>query len=143
MSARSTTSRRSLVAGLAIAPTLCASTVSYASPSDRALIELGARFNSVTASLDHYIDNGMDVPMSELEQLGSIESEILSLQATTIDGLRVKARAACWTLLGDIDPTAGQTTDARMALSIVRDLIRQFDGQLENPGALKRLANAG
>jgi hypothetical protein len=41
--------------------------------------------------------------------------------------------------LGDLDPT-GETTDERMALSIVRDLIRLFAPELERPGALTELA---
>ena len=55
-----------------------------------------------------------------------------------IKSLCVKARAACWALLGDLDPMDEPTTDKRMALSIVRDLIRLHDPDLEHAGALKQ-----
>jgi hypothetical protein len=42
-------------------------------------------------------------------------------------------------LLGDLDPTTGATTDARMALSIVRDLIRLYDPDREGPNAIPDL----
>jgi hypothetical protein len=48
----------------------------------------------------------------------------MAAPAQTIDGLRVKARAACWALLGDLDDGDPSTMDKRIALSIVRDLIR-------------------
>jgi hypothetical protein len=53
----------------------------------------------------------------------------------------VKARAACWALLGDLDPAGQSTTDKRMALSLVRDLIRLYDPGLERPGALEKLVS--
>jgi hypothetical protein len=57
-------------------------------------------------------------------RLAEIEEAIVNTQAVTIDGLRVKARAACWARLGDLDPASGSTTDQRMALSIIR--VRSF-----------------
>jgi hypothetical protein len=54
-------------------------------------------------------------------------------------GLCVKARAACWALLGDLDPSNQPSTDKRMGLSIIRDLIRVHAPHLEQPGALKQL----
>ena len=80
-----------------------------------------------------------DVAWDVLEKLGRVGAEILAIQAKTIDGLRVKARAACWALLGDLDPAEDATIDKSMALSIVRDLIRLHDPNLEHPGALKAL----
>jgi hypothetical protein len=74
-----------------------------------------------------------------LDRYGWIEAEIVATSATTIEGLRVKARAACWALLGDLDPAGESTTDKRMALSIVRDLVRHCDPGLERPRALKVL----
>jgi hypothetical protein len=56
-----------------------------------------------------------------------------------MEGLFVKARAACWALLGDLDCPAKSTTNARMSLSIIRDLVRLFDPTLEKPGALRKL----
>lgn len=56
-----------------------------------------------------------------------------------MEGLRVKARVACWALLGDFDAAGQSTTDKRMALSIVRDLIRLYALGLERLGALTKL----
>jgi hypothetical protein len=78
-----------------------------------------------------------------LEQLGWLDAEIVGMEAVTMEGLCVKARAACWALLGDLDPAGQLTTDKRMALSIVRDLIRLYDPGLERPGALKKLVEDG
>ncbi len=62
-----------------------------------------------------------------------------STPATTIHGLRVKARAACWALLGELEWDDQLTTEKKMALSIVRDLIRLYDPDLERDGPLKDL----
>ena len=59
--------------------------------------------------------------------------------ATTMEGLYVKARAGCWALLGDLDADEHASADQRMALSIMRDLIRLYQPSLERPGALKKL----
>lgn len=132
-------SRRSLMARVFVTPALCQSMAS-ANSADEMLARLGCKFEHLATEFDHCVANGADLTDRLFEELGRVESEILSIQATTIEGLRVKARAACWALLGDIDPAAGQTTDARMALSIVRDLIRSYDSALESPGALNKLA---
>ena len=79
--------------------------------------------------------------MDALDQFSHITAEILTIQAKTIEGLSVKARAACWALLGDLDPTDNMTLDRSMALSIVRDLIRLHDPSLEHPGELKKLVS--
>jgi hypothetical protein len=55
-------------------------------------------------------DNGL------LEQLDRLGSEMATTQASTMQGLCVKARAACWALLGDLDEPGDTTTDRRMAL---------------------------
>jgi hypothetical protein len=91
------------------------------------------------AQLDFAIEHGTDVAWDVLEKLGRVGAEILTIQAKTIDGLRVKARAACWALLGDLDSVDDSTLDKSMALSIVRDLIRLHDPSLEHPGALRKL----
>jgi len=74
-----------------------------------------------------------------LSRLGSLEAAIGGVQATTLQGLQVKARVACWARFGDLDPIGQQNIDSRMALSIVRDLIRLYDPALEIPGALAKL----
>ena len=104
--------------------------------NDARLIKLRQLFDSLTDKFDDDTDHSTDEFFSKLV---AIENEIIETQARSIDGYRVKARAACWALLGDLYVKNEPTTDRRMALSIVRDLIREFDPQLEQPGALARL----
>ena len=133
-------SRRAVVRTLVVAPMIPMAAFSEELHSDDAeLMALGRQFDDVAAKIDQAIDHKSDLTMDTLNQLGMIEGEILSAQAKTVEGLRVKARAACWALLGDLDATSQASTDKRMALSIVRDLIRLYDPQLEHPGALKQL----
>ena len=79
-----------------------------------------------------------DVAWDVLEKLGRVGAEILAIQAKTIDGLRVKARAACWALLGDLAPGSNTTLDKSMALSIVRDLIRLHDPSHGTPRSVEK-----
>lgn len=110
------------------------------SPIDARLIELGHEFHVLVREVFGNSSPASASATEELfERLERVEAEILSTQARSSAGYLVKARAACWALLGDIDPHNGATTDRRMALSIVRDLIRQYDPDLEKPGALKEL----
>ena len=111
------------------------------SKPDVELIALGREFEKTAAALDDAIEHKRDVTDELLQTLGLIESKILSVPAKSIEGFRVKARAACWARLGDLDPTGETTTDKRMGLSIVRDLIRLWDPRLERPGALAQLAD--
>jgi hypothetical protein len=133
-------SRRAALGSLAASPFL--STVIPASnvaSVDADLLELGLNFDATVARLDHAIANGTDVDWQVLDELTRLDAEIVATQAFTMDGLCVKARAACWALLSDLDPAGQPTTDKRMALSIVRDLIRLSEPGLERPGALKNL----
>jgi hypothetical protein len=134
-------SRRQLVAALTI-PSMAGweSQAIEAWSPDAELIKLGRQFDEVTAQIDAAIsDPTTDIADEILDRLGRIEAKILNTQSLTVDGLRVKARATCWALLGDLDPTGEPTPDKRMSLSIVRDLIRLYDSNLECPGALKKL----
>jgi hypothetical protein len=56
-----------------------------------------------------------------------------------MEGLFIKAKIGCWALLGDLEPSAQSSTYERMALSIVRDLMRSNRPDLERPGALTKL----
>jgi hypothetical protein len=105
-----------------------------AANADTELVALGSQFDALTRVLD-----ATDLWGDMADALDRIESAILNTQAVTMEGLRVKARAACWARLGDLDPASGSTTDERMALSIIRDLIRLFDPKLEQPGALQKI----
>jgi hypothetical protein len=128
-------SRRRFGAVLAMFPLLRPTELAQAPPSsDGYLIALGRQFDEIAARFDtaKFTDEFLD-------RFDRIEAEIVATQARTIEGLRVKARAACWSLMGDLDPTAESTTAERMALSIVRDVVRLCDPELEQPGALARL----
>jgi hypothetical protein len=133
-------SRRVALGSLATSPLLAiAMPAAAASSADAHLLALGRDHEVAAAQLDFAIEHGTDVAWNDLEKLGRVGAEILTIQAKTIDGLRVKARAACWALLGDLDPIDNMTLDKSMALSIVRDLIRLHDPSLEHSGALKKL----
>jgi hypothetical protein len=114
------------IAGLATTPT--------AAHADTELVALGNQFDALTRVLDT-----TNLWGDMADALDRIERAILNTQAKTMEALRVKARAACWARLGDLDPASGSTTDERMALSIIRDLIRLFDPNLEQPGALQKI----
>jgi hypothetical protein len=133
-------SRRAIIAATA---TAIASPPVFGDASispDADLINLGNQFDQVAAKLDRSIeDRSDDVAWEVLARFDKIESRILGKTASTIDGLRVKARAACWALLGDLESPELPSTSSRMGLSIVRDLIRVFDPHLEHPDALKDL----
>lgn len=130
-----TPTRRAVIAGAAGAPALLPAVVSAAEPADARLIELGRQFQIIVQGLEDcaWSDDAL------LDSLDAVENEILQLHATTMEGLFVKARAACSALLGDLDAPANSTTNARMSLSIIRDLVRLFDPALEKPGALRVL----
>ena len=112
----------------------------HAETGDFKLIGLGRQFDAVAAKLDRAIEHGLNIDWSDLEDFGCIVDKIVVTPATTIDGLCVKARVRCWARLGDLDDHGEQSTDEdRMALSIVRDLIRLRYPDLERPGALTEL----
>ena len=54
----------------------------------------------------------------------AVVDEILRWPATTLEGLRVKARAVSWCYCGDEISWDDETTDLQLALSIVNDLVR-------------------
>ncbi len=122
-------SRRGVIAGIAAAP----ATTAFAAP-DTELLALGRQFDEVTRILD--ATEWSDA--AAVARLDEVEAAILGAEATTMEGLAVKARAAYWARLGDLDQD-GESTDQRMALSIIRDLIRLHDPALERPGALTKL----
>jgi hypothetical protein len=133
-------SRRTVIVSLVFAPAITTATLAKKMLSDDAeLIALGHQFDDVAAQIDHAIDGKSDLKVDALNKLRILDTKITSAQAKTVDGLRVKARAACWALLGDLDAEGQSSTNERMSLSIVRDLIRLHDAQLEHPGALKQL----
>lgn len=136
---QSNISRRAALSALSASPLLVSTIPAAASPADAVLLTLGHNFDAAAARLDHAVTTGIEVDDRVLEELAQLDADIIATQAVTMEGLGVKARAACWALLGDLDPAGQSTTDKRMALSIVRDLIRLYDPSLERPGALRKL----
>lgn len=140
MIAEFNSSRRSMIGSLAASPFLISTnSVVAASSPDSLLLSLGREFTASAAKLDHAIAAGIDFDIELLDRLNLLDSEIARTQATTMEGLSVKARAACWARLGDLDEPDDATTELRMALSIMRDLIRLYDPALEKLGAITRL----
>lgn|SRR5262245_22926046 len=93
------------------------------------------RFDALAAQIDHAIEHGLDIAWETLEEFGCINTAIVATPATTMEGLYVKARAGCWALLDDFDSADQSTSGARMAFSMMRDLIRLHASHLENTGA--------
>ena len=101
---------------------------------DARLNELGFEFDKLAARLD-----AGDLNFSELDRFERLFDEICSIQATTIEGLCVKARVGCWTLMGDFDSASRSMPGAQAAFSILQDLIRTHHPELENAGAVQKL----
>lgn len=135
-------SRRAAIGSLATSLlVLGASPVLATSHADAHLLALGRDFDAAAAKLDSVLADGGDPHWRLFDELTRLDTEIVATQAVTMEGLCVKARAACWALLGDIDAEGQETTDKRMALSIVRDLIRLSAPDLERPGAITSLVD--
>jgi hypothetical protein len=132
-------SRRAVVVGLGATSTQSTTLAAQNSSPDARLIALGHLFDEMTAQWDYAADSGSLFAGESFERLSRIDREIVATEGKTTEGLLVKARAACWARLGDLDPLDEPTTDRRMALSIVRDLIRLHDPGREVPNALRDL----
>jgi hypothetical protein len=132
-------SRRLALFLAAIIPAIAMSRYVGSTEAEPVLLALGRRFDAVAAQLDYAIENRLDVEWKALEELGRIESQIFATPATTLEGFCVKARVGCWGMLGDFDAADDSAAGARMAFSIMRDLIRLSAPHLENPGAIRRL----
>lgn len=105
-----------------------------ASKSDAELSELWPKFVELSAKLDS--DHSK---ICDLDRFETLFEEICCTPANTIDGLCIKARVGCWTLMGDFDSAGKSTPEARIAFSIMQDLIRTYHSALERPGAVRRL----
>ena len=133
-------SRRSAFLLAAMVPAIAVSKpAALTGEAEVALLALGYRFDAVAAQLDHAIEHGLDTDWDTLHEFGRVHDEIVAARATTMEGLYVKARVACWARLGDLDAGEQYTAEDRVALSIIRDLIRLYHPHLERPGALRKL----
>lgn len=118
-------SRRDVLSGIAATPAVAAARATPTASLDATLIALGVQFDAIVSALDSAIEEGdhFNALNTLLPRFDAIEAAILAAQAKTIRGLQIKARAAHWALLGDLELAAQTTTDQRMSLSILRDLV--------------------
>lgn len=91
---------------------------------------MGKALDDAQAALDAYefLNRGKENDESDAEymrlfdQCGDIVNHILWMKADTIDGFRLKARAFRW-CDPDLMHGATETTDMRLAQSIIKDLL--------------------
>ncbi len=131
------TSRRLVLAGFAAAPFI--SLTSGNDIADSHLVDLGREFDEISVQFDRSIEYDYRLSDEMADRFGEVLDEIEATPAFTIAGLCVKARAACWCLLGDLDTPDKATGDVSMSLSILRDLIRLHRPEMEKPGAISKL----
>jgi hypothetical protein len=101
--------------------------VSFVLPDAR-LRELGAAFDQLAAELE---ENGRSEREEEVDALYAkieqIEQEICATRATTLEGLRVKARVTKWWSVGEevllVHNDVDRTSEIAFAESILRDLL--------------------
>ena len=129
-------SRRSVLCSAALPAVGARFFIKQLGQPDGCLLELSRRFERVAAQLD---DHAKPPSCVDLALFGRVHDEIAATSATTIEGLCAKARAGCWTLLGDFESIDASAAGVRMAFSIMRDLIRIHAPHLERPDALKTL----
>jgi hypothetical protein len=125
------THRRAFLAGLAAAlPATGAATALAAGPHpDEKLLRLGAALDRYLAVRDAVENGPLKVPSEELDayydQADLVVEEIGEIAATTLAGVLVKAKAVLWCHTEPpFDFCEEPTLDARIAASLVRDLLR-------------------
>ena len=101
---------------------------------DVGLSALWSEFVQLAAKL-----NSDDSNFGDLDRLERLFDKICSTRADTIDGLCVKARVGCWSLMGDFDSASKSVPGAQIAFSIMQDLIRAYHPELERAGAVQKL----
>lgn len=113
-------SRRSVLGSLAAAPALGSKGLSTKRCTpDVQLLRFGYEFIEVAGKIDDAINGKSELTDELLDHLSSLDAKIIATPAITIDGLCVKAKAACWARLDDLDPANQPTTDKRQAHGIV------------------------
>jgi hypothetical protein len=127
-------SRRGVVAGIAVAPAL--PTTLMQKEADAELVALGKRFTDMVELLNEQSllnEKSAWGDKALLKPLADIGVAIMDTPATTMQGLIVKARVACFAhgsgfwLWIDPDTQPGFP----FAMSIVEDLVRRYDPDLE------------
>src|SRR5262245_25457750 len=132
-------SRRSILFSGAVMPAMLVPKEGHTVRKDTALLQLGYQFDALAAQLDYAIEQKLDIESVNLEKFSQVQADIIQTSATAMEGLCVKARVACWAMLGDLNQTDHSSAFEQMALSIIRDLIRLHRPDLERPGALNKL----
>jgi hypothetical protein len=101
-----------------------------ATTEDAELVALGEQFTATV----NLLFEGESEDKALLSRLGEIGTAIMDTPATTMGGLVVKARIACFVQGSGIwfwiDPTL-QQPGFPFAMSIVADLVRRYDPDLE------------
>jgi hypothetical protein len=120
-------SRRGVVAGIAAAPVL--PTTLMQTEADAELAALGEQFTDLVNQLNESAWNDKAL----LSRLADIGTAIMDTPAITIQGLVVNARIACFCQGSGvwlwIDPNV--QPGWHFAMSIVADLVRRYDPDLE------------
>jgi hypothetical protein len=118
----STFSRRASTLGLSLIPFFSASATIA---DDSALLSLCTQFDQIG-----YMHNTSDLSKIEAEKvyqvLEMLEHQIVQMQAKTIEGVVAKALVAAWTRCGYLEPTDESTAEHRLAISILRDIVRLY-----------------
>jgi hypothetical protein len=85
-----------------------------------------------------------DPDFADIDRWIVLIEAMIATSANSLDGIRAKARFACWLRLGDLDEAVVDSSappkDKTLENSILADLIRLYDPHLERKGAVQALA---
>lgn len=103
--------------------------------SEHALLELEREFIEQ--------DDGINRDRSaDIDRWAHLLDEMIAIETRSLDGVRAKARVECRLRLGDLDYQVMKESTRQQATlldSVLRDLIRTFDPEVEHPGAVRAL----
>jgi hypothetical protein len=119
-----TTTRRSFLSAAVGAVVLPAAAVAHPNNDIKALSD---EFEAAWAAMDRFFAN---VPSGSTDEdydrmfrpVADLANRIADMKMTTIDGLRLKARAMQW-CNEEFDFMEGKTTDERLAYGLVQDVL--------------------
>lgn len=97
---------------------------------DAELIGLGAQFDDIAARIDFAVEHSgpgqsyyTRMLTDAIEAYGAVYVKVTVLPATSLEGLRVKARIAKWSSAGKMYPEDTAILIDPMALSLAEDLL--------------------
>lgn len=119
-----TTTRQSFLSAAVGAVVLPAAAIAHPTNDIKTLSD---EFEAAWAAMDRFFEN---VPSGSTDEdydrmfrpVSDLAKRISDMKMTTIDGLRLKARALQW-CNEEFDFMDGQTTDERLAYGLVQDLL--------------------